>query len=269
MRPRLFAVFFLLFLAPNAFAGENLFNSKTAIKEEASTLGGEALDVLRTPFDTKNGGLLATFFVAAGVGLTYVFDGDIRNDLQKNRSHALDRTADVGSAIGNPLVHIVAAGAIYGGSIIAGNEKWQKTGLMLGEAALLADAASLVIKGSVGRGRPFASDDKGSFKPFQFTSDYDSLPSTHVASSFAMASVMSAASESLLTKTLYYTAASFVGLSRMYQDEHWASDVILGAAIGELCGRVVIRYHTAGQRRITLVPLISGNSGSLALVAPW
>jgi membrane-associated phospholipid phosphatase len=64
-------------------------------------------------------------------------------------------------------------------------------------------------------------------------------------------------------------AATFVGFSRMYEDKHWASDVLLGAAIGELCGRVVTRYHTAGKRRFALAPTISGNSASLALSAMW
>jgi membrane-associated phospholipid phosphatase len=269
MRPRLFAVFFLIFLAPRAFAQENLFNSATAMKEEVYSLGDEALDVLRTPIDTKNYGLIGTIVVAGGVGVTYLFDDNIRNDLTANRSGALDMAADVGSTIGNPLVHIGIAGAIYGGSILIGNEKWQETGLMLGEAALLADGASLVLKESVGRARPFAGGDKGSFKPFQFNSDYDSMPSMHVASSFAMASVLSATSDSFAAKALYYTAASFVGFSRMYQDQHWASDVILGAAIGELCGRVVMRYHASGEHKLTLVPGISGNSASLALATEW
>src|SRR5450830_1224197 len=60
-----------------------------------------------------------------------------------------------------------------------------------------ADAATLVLKGSIGRGRPYVNGDKRNFKPLQFDSDYDSLPSMHAASSFAVASVMSGASESL------------------------------------------------------------------------
>lgn len=273
MRQKLIVVFFLLlFPACHAFAGEdeNLFNSTAAIKDEIHTIGHEALDVLRTPIDMENYGLIGTVLVAGGVGLTFVFDDNIRDDLRANRSHALDRTADVGSAIGNPLVHIGVAGAIYGGSVLAGNEKWKETGLMLGEAALLADASSLVLKEAIGRERPFVSGDKGSFKPFQFDSNYDSLPSMHMASSFAMASVMSATSESFLAKALYYTAAGFVGFSRMYQDKHWASDVVLGAAVGELCGRVVVKYHASGkERKFALVPGVSANAVSLALATEW
>ncbi len=94
------------------------------------------------------------------------------------------------------------------------------------------------------------------------------MPSIHTASSFAMASVLATTSESILAKAFYYSLATFVGFSRMYQDKHWASDVVLGAAIGELCGRVVTNYH-ASHDRIALVPTISGSSASLALVGHW
>ncbi len=40
-----------------------------------------------------------------------------------------------------------------------------------------------------------------------------------------------------------YGGASLVALSRMYDDKHWASDVIVGAMIGQFAGRKVVRYH--------------------------
>ncbi len=79
-----------------------------------------------------------------------------------------------------------------------------------------------------------------------------------------------ATSENFLAKLSYYSAATFVGFSRIYKDKHWASDVILGAAIGELCGRVVTRYHGEhDDARADLAPMVTGNSVSLALVGRW
>jgi membrane-associated phospholipid phosphatase len=40
-----------------------------------------------------------------------------------------------------------------------------------------------------------------------------------------------------------YGGAALVGLSRMYENRHWASDVIMGAAIGTFAGTKVVRYH--------------------------
>src|SRR5450759_3446218 len=42
-----------------------------------------------------------------------------------------------------------------------------------------------------------------------------------------------------------YGGATLVGLSRMYHNNHWASDVVLGAAIGTFSGLKVVRYSHA------------------------
>ncbi len=41
-----------------------------------------------------------------------------------------------------------------------------------------------------------------------------------------------------------YSAASLIGLSRITENKHWATDVFAGAALGYLCGRQVVNnYH--------------------------
>ena len=262
------AIYLLISLASSSYADDNVFNSQKTLKEEVVRLGDEALEVVKTPLDTKGYGLVGTLAVAGAVGLTYVFDDDIRNKLQANKNKGLDRATDVGNLVGDPFVHLGIAAAVFGGGILGESLRWKETGEMLGEAVILTDATTFVLKEAIGRARPFVSGDKGSFRPGQFKSDYDSLPSMHTSSSFAMASIMAATSESLSAKVLYYSAATFVGFSRIYQDKHWTSDIILSAAIGELCGRVVTSQH-AGKSRVTFVPLVSGNSAGLALLGKW
>ncbi len=249
-------------------ADDSIFTSTTALKEEVQRIGNEGLEVMETPIDVKNDGLISTLAVAGAVGLTYIFDNDIRNKLQGTKSSAANKATDAGDVIGNPFVHLGVASAVYVGGVLADSPKWQEAGEMLGEAAMLADGAGFILKSSIGRARPFVKGDKGNFQPFQLKSDYDSMPSLHTASSFAMASVMSSLSDNILAKISYYSAATFVGFSRMYQDNHWASDVVLGAAIGELCGQVVTRYHSS-HGNIALAPMLSGNSASLHLVGSW
>jgi hypothetical protein len=267
-RVTLLIVLSVFFTSPYAKADDNIFTSTTVLKEQVKRLGNEGLEVIKTPVDVKNYGLIGTLAVAGGVGFTYLFDSDIRNKVQGTKGKTLDKATDAGEIIGNPFVHLGVAGLVYGGGILTDSPKWRETGEMLGEAIILADATTFILKEAIGRSRPFVSGNKGHFRPFGFTSDYDSMPSMHTASSFAMASVMAATSENLLTKALYYSAATFVGFSRMYQDKHWASDVVLGAAIGELCGRIVTNYH-ASHGRIALAPMVSGSSASLVLVGRW
>jgi membrane-associated phospholipid phosphatase/VanZ family protein len=230
-------------------------------------LADEAKDFVSSPFAMENKGLLATMFVAGAVAVTTQYDEDIRDKVATRKGRNLDRATDAGSLLGDPFIHLGFAAAVYGAGILGDSPKYKELGEMFGEAAILADASTLLLKQAIGRGRPGVSRDSGSYRLFQFGTDYDSLPSMHTASSFAMASVMASASKSPLTALASYAAATFVGFSRIYQDKHWASDVLLGAAIGELCGRVVTHYHaTAQARRIAVAPMISDSSAMVALV---
>jgi hypothetical protein len=41
-----------------------------------------------------------------------------------------------------------------------------------------------------------------------------------------------------------YSAASLIGISRITENKHWATDVLVGAALGYISGRQVVNnYH--------------------------
>jgi len=234
----------------------------------AQRLGKEAVDLVETPFQLENGNLFLTLAVAGAVGVTYTFDKQIREKLTAHPDKSLNKAADAGSLLGDPYLHLGMAALVYGGAILADSAKWKEAGEMIGEALILADATTVIIKEGAGRGRPGVTAAKGDFRPFGFTTDYDSLPSLHTSSSFALASVLASISDSYLMKSAYYGAATFVGLSRAYKNKHWASDVVLGAALGELCGRVVTSFH-AGKNKVSLAPTTYESGAGLALVGTW
>ncbi len=232
-------------------------------------LAGEGVDFITTPFSLNNGNLFWTVGIAGAIGLTYAYDTAIHDKLQgRVRSRGMDRASDAGSLLGDPYLHLGVAALVYGGGMLADSPKWKETGEMLVESLALADAATLLIKEGTGRGRPVATAHKGDFKPFGFKNDYDSFPSLHTASSFALASVLARTSENIPVAVLSYTAATFVGFSRMYQNKHWASDILLGAAIGELSGRVVTGYHAShgGTNRLVLLPAVSNGGATMNLL---
>jgi len=236
------------------------------LKGFSTRLLDESSDFVSTPFTLQDGHLFWTLGVAGAIGLTYAYDGDIRDKLSGTHSRSLGKLTDAGELIGNPYLHLGVAALVYGGGLAVGSPKWRETGEMLGEALILADAATLLIKEGTGRGRPVATARKDDFRPFQFRNDYDSFPSMHTASSFALASVLAHSSESVPVALVSYSTAAFVGFSRMYQNKHWASDVLLGAAIGELAGRVVTSFHTDRGNRLVLLPAVSGDAVSMNLL---
>jgi len=265
----LFILVFLVIFPAIVFSSEpGIVSIHGEVNNGIKRLGNEAVDLAKAPFQIENGNLLITLGVTGVVGLTYVFDRDIQAKLQANKSNSVTKAADGGTLAGDPFIHLGLAALVYGGGIAADSPKWKETGEMMGEAIILADASTFLIKEASGRGRPNVVSAKGDFKPFGFKNDYDSFPSMHTSSSFALASVLSATSESLAVKTLYYSAATFVGFSRLYKNKHWASDVVLGAALGELCGRIVTNYH-ASYKMVSVAPQLYEGGAGLAMVARW
>lgn len=258
----------LVTLTAATAAAEDMPWSGEFLGREARTLRDEAAAFVTAPFGIDNGALWGTLAVAGAVGVLSQFDEDIRDEVAGTRGRTLDRVTDAGSLVGNPVIHLGVAGAVYGGGLLAGSPRWRDAGLMMGEAALLADAATLVLKQAIGRARPLTGKGSGTFRPLSFASDYDSMPSMHTASSFALASVITSTSGSVPVGVASYATAAFVGFSRMQEGKHWASDVLLGAAIGELVGRIVTRYHASGGN-LVLVPAVADGAATLALVGKF
>lgn len=245
-------------------AEESGFAPVQELKQASGRLWGETKEMVTTPFTLDSSTMLQTAGVLGAVGLTYAFDGTIRDKVQKNKSRSLDKAADAVSLAGDPYLHLGMAALLYGGGVMADSPRWKETGEMLGEALILADASTLILKEATGRGRPGRTAHKGDFHPAAFRTDYDSLPSMHTASSFAMASVLARTSDSAFVSVISYSAATLVGLSRLKLNKHWASDVLLGAALGELAGRVTTSYHV-GKRNYALVPSVTEGGGGLAV----
>jgi membrane-associated phospholipid phosphatase len=134
------------------------------------------------------------------------------------------------------------------------------------EAVVLANGVTGLLKGILGRARPFVSNASDP-RDFRFaggftTTERQSFPSGHTTTAFAAAAAVTSEIRRLRPKALPYVAtvmyggATLVGLSRMYHDKHWASDVALGAAIGTFSGLKVVRYsHTHPDNPIDRVIL--------------
>ncbi len=127
-------------------------------------------------------------------------------------------------------------------------------GLHLSEAMILTVAMSEAIRGPLGRLRPRSSlEDQYDFKFWGGFTEFDrrAWPSLHAAAGFATASALVGEiaqrkpDANRWAAPLLYTAASIPGFTRMYLDQHWASDVLAGSFLGYLVGSRVVHYgHT-------------------------
>jgi membrane-associated phospholipid phosphatase len=128
------------------------------------------------------------------------------------------------------------------------------------EAVVVGAVVAGAIKIVAGRYRPYATGDLNphdfSFGRGLHSDSAKSFPSGHSTAAFsAAAAIVAETNESWpqytwIVAPVMYGGATVVGLSRMYDDQHWASDVLVGAAIGTFSGLKVVRFnhtHTGNQ----------------------
>jgi membrane-associated phospholipid phosphatase len=126
------------------------------------------------------------------------------------------------------------------------------------EAVAIGSGVSDVLKLAFGRARPYVhppTDSTGfNANDWQFGrglrgGDYQSFPSGHSVAAFAAAAAVTNETSrwwpnlKWVIGPIMYGGAGMVGVSRMYNNRHWASDVMMGAAIGTFAGNKVVRYH--------------------------
>ncbi len=168
-----------------------------------------------------------------------------------HRSNAMGSVMTGARLFGDPGSIVLGAG-LWAGGQLAGNADVSTDGVRALEAVAASSAVTFLVKGLVGRARPYASQENSantSFgRGFSGNSDYQSFPSGHTTAAFAFASSVTArvaqrdAARARWLGPLLYGAAALTGYSRMYDNKHWASDVLAGAAIGTVSGLLVVRH---------------------------
>lgn len=159
--------------------------------------------------------------------------------------------ANVFNAVGFPGAVAFSAGTYFLG-LGTHSRPVAALGMHTGEAIILGGVMDEVLKGTIGRARPYVnvsnSHDYHPGKGFS-NDDYTSLPSGHVTIAFAVATMTSReVSRSWPAAARYvtpisYGTATIVALSRIYKNQHWASDVVGAAGVGTLAGVLFDRYN--------------------------
>ena len=230
------------------------------------SIGGRAT-AQRAPDDTTK-----TFFVKkdlvwsaaalAGTGVISAFDKRIAHWWQ---SPSVQGSSSRHSTVSNltKINETTLTGAAlltYGVGRLAHSSTTADVGLHTAEATILTSVISQVIRGPVGRRRPSISpDDQYKFDFGKGFTEFNnrSFPSLHSATGFAAATAVSAEihernpNASWWVTPVAYTVAMVPGVTRMYLNQHWASDIVSGAFIGSLIGNRVVHYaHTHNRNKL-------------------
>jgi len=169
-------------------------------------------------------------------------DERIQDWAQESRSSTRDKVASIFEPLGAEGAVILLAGGYLGGWA-TGNAGLEKMALLGVESASISTATVLSLKFLTGRSRPYTGDDARTYSPFNIHASHQSFPSGHTAMAFSVASCIAEECNNTLISVLSYGTAALVGLSRINDNEHWASDVFVGSIIGIAIGRAVVKLN--------------------------
>jgi len=131
---------------------------------------------------------------------------------------------------------------IGGGAFVLGhltdNDRLKEAGFLGGEAALNSAAVAYALKQITQRPRPYQDNGGGTF-----FHGGRSFPSEHAAVAWSLASVMAHEYPGTLSQILSYGLATGVTITRVTGQQHFASDAVIGSALGWYFGRQIYRAH--------------------------
>jgi hypothetical protein len=188
-----------------------------------------------SPRELKTASGKPFFPFAAFTGILIASDSWISNQVPDSPSQ-LKRSSHISDFAVFSLAG--AAGGAFLWGHVTHNSHLSETGLLAGEAALNSTAVTYALKGITRRSRPFQGDGSGTF--FQ---EGGSFPSEHAAVAWSVASVVAHEYPGPLTKFLAYGLASAVTITRVTGKQHFASEALIGSALGWYFGRQVYRAH--------------------------
>lgn len=232
-------------------------NTKLNVPTYFVLLGSDLKQAFTKPFHIK-GRDWKYLGIGAGVvtALTFADPPVQRFALRlRNANGGLRRVSRTITNFGGPY-EFYTLGALGAYGFIFKNQKMKTTTLLATQSYITGLAVESVMKYLTGRTRPSFYDPntvaKPMFKgPFAKSIDYtgaktnSSFPSGHTTVAFAAATVYAMEYKNKpLIPILSYSAASLIGLSRITENKHWLTDVVVGAALGYLTGRQVVNnYH--------------------------
>lgn len=228
------------------------------------TTGDDALYLLTAPLRLTWEKALIVGAIGAGIGVISLRDREIRGEIGHQRGSSLGDAASAVSLLGYaPVLFGLNVGGVVVGEGIreaSGNRKLLDTALLAAESQIITLAFSEGIAFATARSGPRESDD-----PFRFKLGLSSFPSSHTSQAFAVAAVFSDRYDQPIP-AIAYGLAGLVGVSRLIQEKHWASDVAAGAVLGWAIGKALSLRHSKPRAYLDFYPFVDPQQKSYGLI---
>ena len=180
--------------------------------------------------------------VIAGTGALYVIDDDTSRFFRDRQQDIPKFLREYGDLYGSPENNYMVTAGVYLTGLALKNEKLRRTGVLLIASASSAGLLQQILKSAVGRARPVADLGKDTFDPFNSSRNFHSFPSGHTILAFTNAYAIAKQFKSPWIKAGIYSVGLIPGISRIWDGQHWLSDVAISVAISIFTVESIDRY---------------------------
>ena len=225
-------VFFFVYL--NAFSQneEKLSGSLWKdVKSDGATILRGVKHVYTQPFKWKKDDWITVGGVLASNAIIYAYDEEISEFFINQEEDAPQMLKEIGWYYGSPQNFFMISAGIYGYGLLAKNENFRNTGVLIISSAVASGLFQTIAKNGFGRARPSQGVGKDKFKPFSKESGYHSLPSGHTILSITASHAIAKQFKSIWVKSGIYAVGLIAPVSRLWEGAHWLTDITLGAVV--------------------------------------
>ncbi|MDD5570478.1 MAG: phosphatase PAP2 family protein [Bacteroidales bacterium] len=268
---KIYFVLIIVFFYETAFPGisnDSVFVKKAGIdKYFFKSFFLDCRDVAVSPIYWNKKKLIATSIFVGLSAICYTQDEEIQKIFQKNKNVDLDNISKYGlEPLASKYTMIAVPCLSYLGGVVFKNERIKKTALLSAKALAISSMISVIVKYSAHRQRPYEAYQANSklFDGPSFEDKHLSFVSGHTISIFSVATIFASEYKDIkMIPVISYSLAGLAGISRIYENDHWASDVVFGAALGFGIAKLI---YNKNNWKIQLTPYSNGKTTGMAAV---
>ncbi len=215
--------------------------------------------------------------ITSGVVISSFADKWIQEKAQASQKSLVQKISDKTTTLGNHFIVPGIATVLAVSGLITSDNYLANTGIQAIQSFGLGMTFTLGTKMLFGRHRPYDEKtnevftDNKSFKGIGWHDKVNqSFASGHSTAVWSVSTVIAKRYDNLFVKSVAYSTASLVSLTRLYNNNHWFSDVLAGSLIGYFSALSILEINESdvfNKSSLTILPTpISDNSFGLQAV---
>jgi hypothetical protein len=182
------------------------------------------------------------WIIPVGIATSAALDPEMREWALHTHGRSLDRLAKSVNPLGTARILVPGIAITYVGALITHDASLATGTLNTAAAYIASDLLESLLKPVIGRERPHVEGDSHRFHLITGNGDWHSFPSAHVTHITSIAQAISMQTQSGSVAALCTSLVALMAWDRVYEDQHWTSDVTATIALSSIVSSATVRW---------------------------